>query len=210
MARPAVGNGMTAPPRMLRQAERDLRVVRRARCGALIPCIGPGMMPRYQRVEVITGRRRRRDWSDDEKARILGQSADPEVNISEVARRSATGSAGDCSTCGGARRGSRRAKDRSSCNSGSTMGSGRRGAAGRDRAVLRCGASGRTDRGGDRRRDGARARRRRRRDAGARAGGGEVTRLFRSARRPLGCSSRHSRSIFEIMSSAGLCGVLAD
>jgi len=41
----------------------------------------------YQRVEVITGRRRRRDWSDAEKARILGESADPEVNISEVARR---------------------------------------------------------------------------------------------------------------------------
>jgi len=41
----------------------------------------------YQRVEVITGRRRRRDWSDAEKARILAESADPEVNISEVARR---------------------------------------------------------------------------------------------------------------------------
>jgi len=41
----------------------------------------------YQRVEVITGRRRRRDWSDEEKARILAESADPEVNISEVARR---------------------------------------------------------------------------------------------------------------------------
>ena len=41
----------------------------------------------YQRVEVITGLRRRRDWSDAEKARILGESADPEVNISEVARR---------------------------------------------------------------------------------------------------------------------------
>ena len=38
----------------------------------------------YQRVEVITGRRRRRD---EEKARILAESADPEVNISEVARR---------------------------------------------------------------------------------------------------------------------------
>ena len=36
---------------------------------------------------VITGRRRRRDWSDAEKARILAESADPEVNISEVARR---------------------------------------------------------------------------------------------------------------------------
>ena len=41
----------------------------------------------YQRVEVITGRRRRRDWSDSEKARILAESCDPEVNISEVARR---------------------------------------------------------------------------------------------------------------------------
>ena len=41
----------------------------------------------YQRVEVITGRRRRRDWSDEEKARILAESAQPEVNISEVARR---------------------------------------------------------------------------------------------------------------------------
>lgn len=41
----------------------------------------------YRRVEVITGRRRRRDWSDAEKARILTESADPGVNISEVARR---------------------------------------------------------------------------------------------------------------------------
>jgi transposase len=41
----------------------------------------------YQRVEVITGRRRRRDWSSEEKARILAESADPAVNVSEVARR---------------------------------------------------------------------------------------------------------------------------
>lgn len=41
----------------------------------------------YQRVEVITGRRRRRDWSDEEKARILAESAVSDVNISEVARR---------------------------------------------------------------------------------------------------------------------------
>lgn len=41
----------------------------------------------YQRVEVITGGRRRRAWSDDEKARIVAESADPHVNISEVARR---------------------------------------------------------------------------------------------------------------------------
>ena len=43
----------------------------------------------YQRVEVITGRRRRRDWSDEGKARVLAESAEPEVNISEVARRNA-------------------------------------------------------------------------------------------------------------------------
>jgi transposase len=41
----------------------------------------------YRRVEVITGRRRRRFWSDDEKARIVAESADPEANVSEVARR---------------------------------------------------------------------------------------------------------------------------
>jgi len=31
----------------------------------------------YQRVELITGRRRRHDWSDDEKVRILAESVDP-------------------------------------------------------------------------------------------------------------------------------------
>ena len=36
---------------------------------------------------MITGRRRRRDWSDEEKARILAESAVADVNISEVARR---------------------------------------------------------------------------------------------------------------------------
>lgn len=41
----------------------------------------------YRRVEVITGGRRRRDWSDEEKARIVAESADPRANISEVARR---------------------------------------------------------------------------------------------------------------------------
>jgi transposase len=41
----------------------------------------------YRRVEVITGRRRRRFWSDDEKARIVSESADPEANVTEVARR---------------------------------------------------------------------------------------------------------------------------
>ncbi|MGB5086602.1 MAG: transposase [Methylocystis silviterrae] len=41
----------------------------------------------YRRVEVITGGRRRRDWSDVEKARIVAESAGPDANISEVARR---------------------------------------------------------------------------------------------------------------------------
>ncbi len=40
-----------------------------------------------QRIEVITGRRRRRNWTDDERARIVAESAVPGVNISEVARR---------------------------------------------------------------------------------------------------------------------------
>ena len=41
----------------------------------------------YRRIEVITGERRRRSWSDEEKDRILAESARPGVNISEVARR---------------------------------------------------------------------------------------------------------------------------
>jgi transposase len=41
----------------------------------------------YQRVEVITGSCRRRRWSEAEKARIVSESADPEANVSEVARR---------------------------------------------------------------------------------------------------------------------------
>ncbi|PJR08801.1 IS66-like element accessory protein TnpA [Sinorhizobium meliloti] len=42
---------------------------------------------RYRRIEVITGRRRRRNWTDEEKARILAESAEPDVNISAIARR---------------------------------------------------------------------------------------------------------------------------
>ena len=41
----------------------------------------------YQRVEVITGARRRRDWSVAEKARIVAESFIPDANVSEVARR---------------------------------------------------------------------------------------------------------------------------
>jgi transposase len=41
----------------------------------------------YQRVEVITGTRRRRDWSDAEKARIVAESFSPDTSVSDVARR---------------------------------------------------------------------------------------------------------------------------
>jgi transposase len=41
----------------------------------------------YRRVEVITGRQRRRTWTDEEKGRIVLESAEPGVNISAVARR---------------------------------------------------------------------------------------------------------------------------
>jgi transposase len=41
----------------------------------------------YQRVELITGTVKRRQWSASEKARILAESAEPMANVSEVARR---------------------------------------------------------------------------------------------------------------------------
>ena len=41
----------------------------------------------YQRVEVITGRQRRRRWAAEEKARIVAESLEADANISEVARR---------------------------------------------------------------------------------------------------------------------------
>jgi transposase len=41
----------------------------------------------YQRIEVITGTRRRRRWTAEEKARIVGESFEAGANISEVARR---------------------------------------------------------------------------------------------------------------------------
>lgn len=41
----------------------------------------------YQRIEVITGRRRRRNWTDDERAQIVAESAVPGANISDVAHR---------------------------------------------------------------------------------------------------------------------------
>src|SRR5204862_8360478 len=41
----------------------------------------------YRRIEVITGQRRRRRWTVEEKARIVAESFEEGANISEVARR---------------------------------------------------------------------------------------------------------------------------
>jgi transposase len=41
----------------------------------------------YRRVEVITGERRRRRWTGEEKDRIVAESFEEGINISEVARR---------------------------------------------------------------------------------------------------------------------------
>jgi len=45
-----------------------------------MPCLMSWMKPRhegmYRRIEVITGRRQRRNWSPQEKARILEESED--------------------------------------------------------------------------------------------------------------------------------------
>jgi len=41
----------------------------------------------YRRIEVITGQRRRRRWTAEEKARIVAESFEAGANISEVARR---------------------------------------------------------------------------------------------------------------------------
>jgi transposase len=40
-----------------------------------------------RRLELITGTGRRRQWSDDDKARIVIESLKPGANVSEVARR---------------------------------------------------------------------------------------------------------------------------
>jgi transposase len=41
----------------------------------------------YRRIEVITGQRRRRQWTAEEKARIVAEGFEEGANISEVARR---------------------------------------------------------------------------------------------------------------------------
>jgi transposase len=53
-----------------------------------MPCLMPGRKcDSYRRIEVITGQRRRRRWTAQEKARIVAESFEEGANISEVARR---------------------------------------------------------------------------------------------------------------------------
>jgi transposase len=40
-----------------------------------------------RRIELITGTGRRRRWSSEDKARIVVESLEPGVSVSEVARR---------------------------------------------------------------------------------------------------------------------------
>jgi len=44
-------------------------------------------MPDWSRVEIVTGRERRRRWSDAEKLRIVAEAEEPEACFSHVARR---------------------------------------------------------------------------------------------------------------------------
>ena len=41
----------------------------------------------YRRLEVLTGPKRRRDWTDDDKARAVAESCAPGAVVSQVARR---------------------------------------------------------------------------------------------------------------------------
>ena len=46
-----------------------------------------GAVTTVRRLELITGTGRRRQWSDDDKSRIVVESLKPGANVSEVARR---------------------------------------------------------------------------------------------------------------------------
>ncbi len=48
---------------------------------------GDSTVTTVRRVELITGTGRRRQWSADDKARIIVESLKPDANVSEVARR---------------------------------------------------------------------------------------------------------------------------
>jgi transposase len=49
--------------------------------------LGGGNISAVRRIELITGTARRRQWSSDNKARIVVESLRPGANVSEVARR---------------------------------------------------------------------------------------------------------------------------
>ena len=48
---------------------------------------GDDAVTTVRRIEVVTGTGRRRQWSDDDKARVVIESLRPGTNVSEVARR---------------------------------------------------------------------------------------------------------------------------
>jgi len=48
---------------------------------------GGRRVDRLRRIEVITGRERRRRWAPEEKARITAESLEPGANVAAVARR---------------------------------------------------------------------------------------------------------------------------
>ena len=51
------------------------------------PADADGAVTTVRRIELITGTGRRRQWSADDKARIVVESLKPGANVSEVARR---------------------------------------------------------------------------------------------------------------------------
>ena len=52
---------------------------------------GDDAVTSLRRIELITGTGRRRQWSEDDRARIIVESLRPGVNVSEVARRNGLG-----------------------------------------------------------------------------------------------------------------------
>src|SRR3981081_2789601 len=85
--------GLSAPPRARMGSERYWRffadIVRGAVVTSMLEARNEARNEggTYQRVEVITGRQRRRRWTAEEKARIVAESLEANANISDVARR---------------------------------------------------------------------------------------------------------------------------
>src|SRR6202008_5183686 len=82
-------SGMRHPPRHpsvgLRYAWHELIGGGEAMANAMLDARQEG--DSYRRVEVITGERRRRRWTGEDKARIVAESFEEGANISDVARR---------------------------------------------------------------------------------------------------------------------------